>query len=132
MPSASRIEVRTGRMSTTQTMVRNAIYSTMCRRRSAETNWWKSRICIEAQQDKVGRLDGKVSSQLPNRSIRVWLWARRPLHTVVVLGGLLGLALVCANVQLRGGPEDLAPVVDQRLGNFGIVHLFDGRNFWPG
>lgn len=82
--------------------------------------------------DKVGRLDGKVSSQLPNRSIRVWLRARPPSHTLIAVGGLLGLALVCAKVQLRGAPEDLAPIVDQRLGSFGLVHLFEGSNFWPG
>jgi hypothetical protein len=50
----------------------------------------------------------------------------------VVGASLLAVGSIVANVQLRGAPEDLAPVVDQRLGNFGFVRLFDGSNFWPG
>jgi tetratricopeptide (TPR) repeat protein len=58
----------------------------------------------------------------------------RPPIVVFFAGvSLLAAAIVCANVQLRGAPDDLTPIFVERLGSFGLVPLHgEGSDFWPG
>jgi tetratricopeptide (TPR) repeat protein len=58
---------------------------------------------------------------------------RRRLTLLIAVGGLLAVAIVCADTQLRGNPDDLTPIFVERVGSFGLVSLYgQGSDFWPG